>query len=164
MSRENVKAFLKEYKQNEAAMKLLKEYPTPETPEEAVRQVCEVAGKLGITSTPEEMMEVQKELMAEQKARTDASAEALGKLDDSALDDVNGGFYYYTTKGVRSGSKTVTKYQKNHKCCYDFTDDDCLREDACDFANVTYYGCDGRYFKEGDENSCVMAEISKMRS
>ena len=91
MSKEVAKKFLKEYSADPAAKKLLSEYPHPETLEEGARMLSEIAGKLRISFTAEEMAEVIGEAEAARKARTDAAAEDLTALPDDDLEDVSGG-------------------------------------------------------------------------
>ena len=91
MSKETAKKFLTEYAANPEAKKLLNEYPQPETPEDGARILSEIAGKLGIAFTPEEMTEAIGEAEAARKARTDAAAGDLAALPDDELGEVAGG-------------------------------------------------------------------------
>ena len=91
MSKEIAKKFLFEYAANPEAMKLLNEYPHPETLEDGAGMLAEIAGKLGIAFTPEEMTEAIGEAEAARKARTDAAAEDLTALEDDDLGEVAGG-------------------------------------------------------------------------
>ena len=70
---------------------LLNEYPNPSTLEDAAQTLTEIAGKLGIAFTAEEMAEAIEEAEAARKARTDAAAEDLTALPDSDLGEVAGG-------------------------------------------------------------------------
>ena len=58
MSKEKAKQFLTEYRDNEEAMKILKQFPEPKTDEEAISCFVEAAGKIGLQITEEEMAEV----------------------------------------------------------------------------------------------------------
>ena len=91
MSKEIAKKFLKEYTSDPEAKKLLLEYPQPETPEDAVRILTEIAGKLRIAFTAEELTEAIGEAEAARKARTDAAAEDLTVLPDDDLGEIAGG-------------------------------------------------------------------------
>ena len=91
MSKEIARKFLMEYAANPEAMKLLNEYPQPETLGDGAKILSEIAGKLGIAFTPEEMTEAIGEAEAARKARTDAAAEDLAALEDDNLEDVSGG-------------------------------------------------------------------------
>ena len=76
MAKETAKKFLFEYAANPEAMKLLNEYPQPETLGDGARILSEIAGKMGIAFTAEEMTEAIGEAEAARKARTDAAAMA----------------------------------------------------------------------------------------
>ena len=91
MAKETAKKFLMEYAANPEAMKLLNEYPQPETLGDGAKILSEIAGKLGIAFTPEEMTEAIGEAEAARKARTDAAAEDLTALEDDDLGEVAGG-------------------------------------------------------------------------
>ena len=91
MSKEIARKFLLEYAANPEAMKLLNEYPQPETLGDGAKILSEIAGKLGIAFTPEEMTEAIEEAEAARKARTDAAAEDLTALEDDDLGEVAGG-------------------------------------------------------------------------
>ena len=91
MAKETAKKFLLEYAANPEAMKLLNEYPQPETLGDGARILSEIAGKLGIAFTAEEMAEAIEEAEAARKARTDAAAEDLTALEDDELGEVAGG-------------------------------------------------------------------------
>ena len=91
MSKEIARKFLMEYAANPEAMKLLNEYPQPETLGDGAKILAEIAGKLGIAFTPEEMTEAIGEAEAARKARTDAAAEDLTALEDDDLGEVAGG-------------------------------------------------------------------------
>ena len=91
MAKETAKKFLMEYAANPDAMKLLNEYPQPETLGDGAKILSEIAGKLGIAFTAEEMAEAIGEAEAARKARTDAAAEDLTALPDDELGEVAGG-------------------------------------------------------------------------
>ena len=147
MSKENAIKFLKEYRDNEEAVKILKQYPEPKTLDEAITQVFETAGKLGIQITKEEMMEALQELKEERKAKTDAATNDLQSLDDDDLEDVAGGVYYYNSNN----------FNKRSEGCYeDFTDTECFNNDACKYDMIMYYDCPDLYYKEGDEYGCFL--------
>ncbi len=91
MSKETAKKFLTEYAADPEAMKLLSGYPQPETLEDGAKILSEIAGKLGIAFTAEEMSEAIWEAEAARKARTDAAAGDLTALPDDDLGEVAGG-------------------------------------------------------------------------
>lgn len=149
MSKETAIQFLKNYRNDEEAMKLLAQYPQPQSAEEAIPQLLETAGKLGIQITEEELAEAIQELKDEQKAKTDAATEDMQALDDSDLDDVAGGkLHYYDWDGVRQ-----------NRCHTDFTDENCKINDACWSVFTVYYDCTGKYFKEEEKYDCWLNEL-----
>ena len=116
MSKENAKQFLNEFRNNKEAMELLKGYPKAKTHDESIRQIAEVAGKMGIQVTVEE-----------RKAQTDDSVNKMQKLNDTDLENVDGGFYYIKRK---TGTTKVEFIKVYDSCLNDFEDTDCLRNDA----------------------------------
>ena len=146
MSKENAKQFLNEFRNNKEAMELLKGYPKAKTQDESIRQIAEVAGKMGIQVTVEEMSEAANELRAERKAQTDASVNKMQKLNDTDLKNVDGGFYYVLTKD--DGKRIY------NKCIGDFTDTNCAVLDACNALTRYYYDCSGEMFADDGENHC----------
>ena len=128
MSKENAKQFLNEFRNNKEAMELLKGYPKAKTHDESIRQIAEVAGKMGIQVTVEEMSEASNELREERKAQTDDSVNKMQKLNDTDLENVDGGFYYIKRK---TGTTKVEFIKVYDSCLNDFEDTDCLRNDAC---------------------------------
>ncbi|MBR4744953.1 MAG: hypothetical protein IK082_12325 [Oscillospiraceae bacterium] len=91
MAKETAKKFLLEYAANPEAMRLVSEYPHPETLEDGAGMLAEIAGKLGIAFTAEEMAEAIGEAEAARKARTDAAAGDLTALPDDELGEIAGG-------------------------------------------------------------------------
>ena len=148
MSKENAKQFLSEYKNNKEATDLLKEYPKAKTLDESIHNLAEVAGKMGIQVTVEEMSEAANELCAERKAQTDASVNKMQKLNDTDLENVDGGFYYVLTKD--DGKRIY------NKCIGDFTDTNCAFLDACNALTRYYYDCSGEMFADDGENHCSL--------
>ena len=112
MSKEIARKFLMEYAANPEAMKLLNEYPQPETPEDGARILSEIAGKLGIAFTAEEMAEAIEEAEAARKARTDAAAEDLTVLPDDDLGEVAG--------GGKKNSSCSEDYMRTNSCWSDY--------------------------------------------
>ena len=153
MSKEKAKQFLKEYRDNEEAMKILKQFPEPKTDEEAISCFVEAAGKIGLQITEEEMAEAARELKEERKAKTDASIDDMRTLDIGDLEDVAGGIYYLSPYGERI-----------YAGCYgDFTDDNCFNTDACNKVNIYYYDCKYTFHPEGDEYNCTWNEANPFK-
>ena len=91
MSKENAVKFLREYRSNAEAKKLLEQSPKPGSEEELISLIVEAAGKLGVRFTEKEAAEANRELLEEQKARTDALSSDLQALDDDEVSQVAGG-------------------------------------------------------------------------
>ena len=149
MSKEKAKQFVKEYRDNEEAVKIMKQFPEPKTDEEAISCFVEVAGKIGLQITEEEMAEAARELKEERKTKTDASTHDIKELDIDDLEDVAGGIYY-----IDGGERVYGG------CCGDFTDDDCFAADACPEIHNLYYDCKYKYHAEGDEYYCFLKDVN----
>lgn len=149
MSMEKAKQFLKGYRDNEEAMKILKQFPEPKTDEEAISCFVEAAGKIGLQITEEEMAEAARELKEERKTKTDASIDDMRTLDVDDLEDVAGGIYH-----IAGGERVYGG------CIGDFTDDDCLAADACEKAFNFYYDCKYKFHAEGGEHNCYLKEVN----
>ena len=54
MAVDKAKQFLKEYRSNEEAVKILEQAPQPKSEDEAIARLVETAGKLGTRNTEEE--------------------------------------------------------------------------------------------------------------
>ena len=91
MSVEKAKQFLKEYRNNKEAVKIMKQFSEPKSSDEAIAQFVETAGKLGTRITAEDMAKAIRELTEEMKAKTDAAAEDLTALEDDDLGKAAGG-------------------------------------------------------------------------
>jgi hypothetical protein len=145
MSKEIAKKFLMEYAANPEAMKLLNEYPQPETLGDGAGMLAEIAGKLGIAFTAEEMAEAIMEAEAARKARTDAAAEDLTALEDDDLGEVAGG------DDEKKKSSCSENYMRSNTCWFDyfcyaaFASPPLGRKDVpCSF----HYNCFGIYYSE----------------
>ena len=149
MSKENAKEFLKEYRNNEEAMKILAQFPQPKSPDEAIAQLIETAGKLGIRITEEDMAKAGQELKEELKAKTDAAADDLQALDDDDLAETAGGVYYFADP--KNGAR-----KKEYDCFKDFTDTSCTFADACWAFTICYYDCPEKYHKKDAEQDCFI--------
>ena len=125
MSKEIARKFLMEYAANPEAMKLLNEYPQPETLGDGAKILSEIAGKRGIAFTAEEMAEAIMEAEAARKARTDAAAEDLTALPDDDLGEVAGGardtscwadYYCYGVYHESPEGRTDVPCRINYNC------------------------------------------------
>ena len=114
MAKETAKKFLMEYAANPEAMKLLNEYPQPETLGDGAKILAEIAGKLGIAFTPEEMTEAIGEAEAARKARTDAAAEDLTALEDDDLGEIAGG------DNGNKDEECSENYVRDTSCYFDY--------------------------------------------
>ena len=155
MSVEKAKQFLKEYRNNKEAMKIMKQFSEPKSSDEAIAQFVETAGKLGTRITAEDMAKAVRELKEELKAKTDAAADDLQAMDDDSLEEVAGGAYYYVSNG-ESGRK------RKYNCYEDYKEGEtCALTDACRYAQIRYYDCsgEGKFYAEGKENGCKLYDI-----
>ena len=158
MAKETAKKFLLEYAANPEAMKLLNEYPQPETLGDGAKILSEIAGKLGIAFTAEEMAEAIMEAEAARKARTDAAAEDLTALPDDDLGEVAG--------GGKTNSSCSENYMRTNSCWSDFycygiyhgAPDD-RRDVPCKFD----YNCFNHYYAESCEQN-YFYEVSNCKS
>ena len=145
MSKEIAKKFLVEYAANPEAMKLLNEYPQPETLGDGAGMLAEIAGKLGIAFTAEEMAEAIMEAEAARKARTDAAAEDLTALPDDDLGEVAGG------DDEKKKSSCSENYMRSNTCWFDYF---CYAAFASpplgrkDVPFSFHYNCFGIYYSE----------------
>ena len=152
MSVDKAKQFLKEYRSNEEAVKILEQAPQPKSEDEAIARLVETAGKLGTRITEEDMAKAVRELKEELKAKTDAAADDLQAMDDDDLEEAAGGFYYYIAGRKRNYNTCFEDYKAGETCAF---------EDACKYAQVRYYGCsgEGQFYAEGKENGCILYDI-----
>ena len=143
MSVEKAKQFLKEYRNNKEAMKIMKQFSEPKSSDEAIAQFVETAGKLGTRITKEDMAKAIRELTEEMKAKTDAAADDLQAMDDDDLEEAAGGVYFINPSNRRQGG-----------CAHEFTEEECFWHDACETANVRYYDCEGKWHPNRGEYDC----------
>ena len=147
MSVEKAKQFLKEYRNNKEAVKIMKQFSEPKSSDEAIAQFVETAGKLGTRITKEDMAKAIRELTEEMKAKTDAAADDLQAMDDDDLEEAagGGGFYYYVGGRKRNYNTCYEDYKAGETCAF---------EEACRYAQVRYNGCSGerKFYAEGKEN------------
>ncbi len=117
----NIKAFLDELVSNPKAAELLKGKGEPKSEEEKIKAILEVGKELGYALTADELTAALKEKGEALKARTDAQASEVEKLDDDDLAQASGG-------------------KKEHSNCKDtFRDrENCWLKDGCDIVNIRY--------------------------
>ncbi len=77
----------------------------------------------------------------------------IAELADDDVEDVVGGVYHYQhyDSGRPLGQQGRTSIREEG-CAHDFTDMDCLLQDACDYVAVKYYGCSSGYYREECKN------------
>ena len=121
----------------------------PKSDAEQLAAAVETAHEHGYDVTGEEIADAMKTMRIAQREKTEKAVEGLQAMDDDSLEKVAGGNIYWEdlteTYELRSLEDGVKKVEG---CRYDFTDDDCWREDACEIGMVRYKGCDNVYFKE----------------
>lgn len=108
---ENARKFFEETLKTEEAKAILAETEKPETEEETVKSYAEIAEKLGVELTVEEINEYFD------------SKSASGELDDSELSQLTGG------ANVKENSACSNTYKNKENCWL---------SDGCDFAIKKY--------------------------
>ena len=91
MLTESAKKFMDALKNDPKAKELLKDMPKPETKEAVMTAYIDLAGKLGITLSEEDVkcfVEEEKDVAA----RSENAAKAIQELPDDELDNVAGGW------------------------------------------------------------------------
>lgn len=166
MSKENAKQFLESYRNNEQAMKLLLEKPRPDSLEEAISLLAEVAVEVGFQTTPEEIADALTELQEARKTQTNDAVNKMEKLEDDDLEDVAGGVYYYTRPDSSSDKQCYSgqDFIRVEGCLYDFTDSTCSVADACDYFYRIYFDCYVSVYSPGTENYCNFSLFSDQRN
>ena len=128
--------------QNEQAKELLRDRKKPESPEEQAKIYVEIAVELGEQITSGDFIQATRELEEQIKKKTESAASNIVALEDDQVHDVAGGMYYL--KNLPNFRALDADLVEN-KCACDFVDDSCWIRDACDYVNVVYFACDGKY-------------------
>lgn len=125
MSVESVKKFFESLQTDPRAQELLKDCPRPESLDDTVKAYADVAGKMGLALTEDDLRSALEEEMQNQKHSTEAAAEKIRELPDEAMEQVAGG--------------------KQHYECHDTYKDheNCWFNDGCDivFRSYEHYCC-----------------------
>lgn len=119
MAYENAKCFFEKLGTDPEAQELLKGCPKPDKPEELLKAYTELAGKLGISLSEEELAGYLEEEKKAIESRTEAAASQIQELQDDAMDAVAGG-------GAKPDCKDTYRDHEN-----------CWFNDGCD--NVYHY-------------------------
>ena len=128
--------------QNEQAKELLRDRKKPESPEEQAKIYVEIAVELGEQITSGDFIQATRELEEQIKKKTESAASNIVALEDDQVHDVAGGMYYL--KNLPNFRALDADLVEN-KCACDFVDDSCWIREACDYVNVVYFSCDGKY-------------------
>ena len=128
--------------QNEQAKELLRDRKKSESPEEQAKIYVEIAVELGEQITSGDFIQATRELEEQIKKKTESAASNIVALEDDQVHDVAGGMYYL--KNLPNFRALDADLVEN-KCACDFVDDSCWIRDACDYVNVVYFACDGKY-------------------
>ena len=147
MSVEKAREFLKalDEKSNYDALEAKVEARGAKGEECEIEAAVEMARELGYDVTGEEIVEALQTMKTRQREKTEKAVEDLEALDDDSLEDVAGGIHWVDWS-----------LHIHEDCKYDFTDDDCWSEDACELANVRYFDCEEVYF----DDDCFAREYS----
>ena len=129
MSKENAVQFLKKCRENEKAEELMKSKGKLDDAKSMAQALSEVAKEMGEEISPEDFAKALEAYEAEMRQNTDSVVSSIEELEDSAIDNVAGGWEKLTRKD----------------CLYTFNpNDSCYNDDACSFDNYSYY-CNGNY-------------------
>ena len=142
MVNEKTLEILKEMKADPKAKELFEGMEKPKSLDEMVSAYAQIAEKLGYNITAEDIREVAKQEDTKRKAKTDKVVSDMEALEDDDLEGVAGGANIGTQEGIyRYDCLGGLLYGKVYACYCNFTDDDCLDEDACAWLLVNYYNC-----------------------
>ncbi len=133
---EKAKKFFDILNTDPKAQELLQDCAKPEKPEDVLKAYVDIAGKLGISLTEEDIKNHMEEEKAAVKSRTESAVSQIEELPDDALDAVAGG------KGERSDCKNTYKDKEN-----------CWFNDGCDNVYHLYddYLCAWYYYLKGEK-------------
>ena len=142
MINEKTLEILKEMKADPKAKALFEEIGRTYASENTVSTLSIIAEKLGYDITEEDIKEAIEQEEARRKAKTDKVVSDMEALEDDDLEGVTGGANIGTQEGIyRYDCLGGLLYGKVYACYCNFTDDDCLDEDACAWLLVNYYNC-----------------------
>ena len=147
MSVEKAREFLKtlDEESNYNALEAKVEARGAQGEECEIEAAVELAHELGYDVTGEEIVEALQTMKTRQREKTEKAVEDLVALDDDSLEDVAGGIHWVDWS-----------LHIHEDCKYNFTDDDCWWEDACEKLNVRYFGCENSYYGP----DCVLREYA----
>jgi len=143
MSKESAKQFLTDFREKTPDAELKKKIMDAGSEEECLHLFAETAVSMGYDVSEPELREAMDALDAERRAKTVTAVEDMQSLEDDDLKDVAGGVYYITQK-CSNGFENETE----QGCRFDFTDENCRLQDACESFYIDYYGCTEKYLKE----------------
>ena len=130
---------------NPEGQELLKNAKGTKNPEECAAMLADISARCGIEVSQAEILSMIQAEEAERSRRYEAAKEEIAELADDDVEMVAGGVYRIVNNCDRSN-----KYTKKDGCEHDFSDDDCLLQDACDYVYEIYYGCSSGYHQECD--------------
>lgn len=146
MSVEKAKEFFVNLKKKKPDEALIERLESGMTEEERLQLYVDLAGSMGYDLTGNDLKEALSALDAEHKAKTQAAKKDLEALEDDDLEGVSGGFYYvWSNEGSRPWYQGGEDKYRVHACNWDFTDDDCYFQDACEVFQTVYYDCAHTY-------------------
>jgi hypothetical protein len=122
---------------------------------EALAAAVDLARDMGFDVTVEDITAAMNELKAGQREKTQQAVADIQALEDNALEDIAGGQVFW----VNPLAKII---KREYGCKYNFTDDDCYLEDACEIYAVKYHDCEKTYFRESCfwEKDCFFREYA----
>ena len=141
-------SLMEELKRNPVGQELLKNAKGTKNPEECAAVLADISARCGIEVSQAEILSMIQAEETERSRRYEAAKEEIAELADDDVEDVAGGVYrmqFYHTRPLGQGGGYVVREEG---CAYDFTDMDCILQDACDHVAEKYYGCVSGYYKD----------------
>ena len=141
MSKEKAKEFLIAFRQTQPDEAVINRFQEAQSDDERFMLYAETAAAAGYDVTASEIREALGEMDAERKAKTQEAVQDLQELEDDEVENTAGGVTHYTACSYNTSTR-------KEGCIGDFTDDDCLWDNACDHLYRLYYDCEEKYHKD----------------
>ena len=141
-----IDSLMEELNRNPEGQELLKNAKGTKNPEECAAVLADISARCGIEVSKAEILSMIQAEEAERNRRYEAAKEEIAELADDDVEDVAGGVYYYydSRPTWQCGQSSI----REEGCANDFTDMDCILQDACDYFAVRYFGCVSGYYQE----------------
>ena len=146
-------SLLEELKRNPVGLELLKNAKGTKNPEECAAVLADISARCGIEVSQTEILSMIQAEEAERNRRYEAAKEEIAELADDDVEDVVGGVYRIVVNYERPIGMGGEVFIREEGCAHDFTDMDCLFQDACAYFAEKYYGCSSGYYVYCDHNA-----------